>query len=317
MRDELWTAALVLALADCDLNQDSAAVATRLGEDPPERSCDDACTEDSVCCTEVFVHGTGAPIGWLRRGAPISLQNTDPDAIVLEFKRWLTAHGSVVGLAPMDDPTPLAGLSRWSTPPQRYGRLSTVRLHQTYRGVEVFGAGETVTLTVSPPHGIIAVHGAIADARDTYAGWDAPIDPAAALAAGDAILAPLRLDDGSTEWSVADPQLRAVVELKAMAYVMRLLQRGEEVGILAVRADNGSMLSMPFYAASALPDPAPVTVRGRTFHSDVYALDDADKQFVADFTQLDGQPLLGSVYTPLACQQDPQASPQCGQTRLG
>src|SRR5690606_20979509 len=60
-----------------------------------------------------------------------------------------------------------------------------------------------------------------------------------------------------------------------------------------------------------------VTVRGRTFQSDTYALEDASKQFVADLTQLAGEPLLGSVYMPRACQDDPQASPECGETRLG
>lgn len=322
MRETFVMGTLALMIAGCDAKPTRPSTSVRAGMAPADASCDAACSQDANCCTEVFVHGTGAPIGWLRRGAgaPIPVPSADPDAIVLEFKRWLLTHGTVAGLAPMADAAPLDGLSPWSTSPQRYETLSTHRLHQKYRGVEVFGAGETVTLTVAQQHGIIAVHGAIADARETYAGWDAPLELDAALAAGKDLLAVLHVDDEELDpvvYDVTDPKFVAVVEIEAMAYTMRLLKNGEEVGIVVVRADNGAMLNMSFHAAASLPDPAPVEVRGRTFQSDAYALDDAAKQFVADFAQLQGEPLFGSVYMPLACQQDPQASPKCGETRLG
>ncbi|MCY1059962.1 MYXO-CTERM sorting domain-containing protein [Nannocystis sp. SCPEA4] len=241
------------------------------------------------------------------------------DAVVLEFKRWLRAHPDVAGLAAMPDLSPLDGLTPWPMTPRTYGTLTTIRLEQRYRGVEVMGAGETVTLTVSPQHGVIAVHGSIADARETYVGWDSPITPEAAIAAGEQLLAVLQLDDEiePVQWGVADPRRVAIVELRTMAYQMRLLRNGRDVGVFTVKADDGAMLDMSLATSSSLPDPEPVTVRSRTFQSDTYLLDDAAKQFVADLTQLDGAPLLGSSYMPLACQDDPEVSPQCGETRLG
>ena len=313
-----WVLALAFVGA-CDTHPE--ALSMRMSEAlPPDAVCDDPCSPDASCCTEVFVHGSGAPIGWLRRGAPIAMPaGAGPETIVLEFKRWLASHPAVSGLAAMSDITPLDGLTMWSTPPRTFGTLSTIRLHQQYRGVEVFGAGATVTLTVSQQHGVIAVHGAIADARETYAGWDDPITPEAALTAADLLLVELQSEDevDPVIYTVADPALVAVIEIKAMAYTMRLLKNGDEVGTFTVRADSGAMLNLSFDTAASLPDPAPVTVRGRTFQSDTYALNDAAKQFVADFTQYGGTPLQGSVYMPLACQEDPEASPQCGETRLG
>lgn len=300
----------------------ASKVAPRASEAPlPDATCDDACSPGASCCTETFVHGNGSPVGWLRRGAPIPVPVAEgPDAIVAAFKRWLVAHPAVAGLGPMADETPLAGLTPWPTPPRDFRSLTTIRLEQRYRDVEVVGAGETVTLTVSPQHGVIAVHGAIADAREVYAGHDEPISPEAALAAATELLAPLQDAQDELEpvsYSAADPVLVAVVELKAMAHRLRLLKNGEDVGTLLLRADSGAMLDLSFATSSALPEPAPVTVRARTFQSDTYAIDDASKHFVADLTHLGGAPLQGSVYTPLACQEDPAASDQCGETRLG
>ncbi|MDC0675954.1 hypothetical protein [Nannocystis radixulma] len=266
------------------------------------------------------MHGTGAPVGWLRRGAPIAVPVSEGvDAVVAEFKRWLREHPGVAGLTAMTDVSPLAGLTPWPMSPRRYGTLSTIRLEQKYREIEVMGAGETVTLTLSPQHGVIAVHGAIADARDVYAGWDSPISQGEALAAAEQLLAGLQQDDEvePVAWSAADPKLAAVVEIKTMAYRMRLLKNGHDVGVMTVSAADGGMLDISFNTSSSLPDPEPVTVRSRTFQSDTYEIFDASKQFVADLTQLNGDPLLGSSYMPLACQEDPGASPKCGATRLG
>lgn len=313
---------LALAVAGdwgCD---DVAAEAVSRGSEvqEPDLQCDAACSPGAGCCTEVFVHGTGAPIGWLRRGAPIAVPASEGvDAVVGEFKRWLREHPEVAGLTAMSDVSPLAGLTPWPMSPRTFGKLSTIRLEQKYRGVEVVSAGETVTLTLSPQHGVIAVHGAIADARDTYAGWDSPLSGGEALAAAAQLLAVLQQDDevDPTVWSVAEPRLVAVVEIKTMAYRMRLLKNGRDVGVMTVSAADGGMLDISFDSSSSLPDPEPVTVRGRTFQSDTYEIFDASKHFVADLTHMNGEPLLGSSYMPLACQEDPGVSPKCGETRLG
>ncbi len=263
------------------------------------------------------MHGNGSPVAWLRRGAPIAVP-AEPQQILVAFKNWLIDHPAVAGLAAMTDTAPLAGLTLWPTPPRSYGSLKTIRLIQSYRGLPVLGAGETVTLTVSPGNGLISVNGAIADAREIYAGWAEPMTPEKATKAALGILEPLQ-DANEVDpvvYNVADPFLVAIVEIKAMAYIFRLIKNGEDVGILMVRADNGAMLEFRFAAVDGLNDPAPVRVRARTFQSDPYALNDAAKQFVADHTDLDGEALQGSIYTPLVCA-GPLAPPQCGQTRLG
>ena len=84
--------------------------------------CDAACSSGALCCTEVFVHGNGSPVAWLRRGAPIAVP-AEPQQILVAFKNWLIDHPAVAGLDAMADTTPLAGLTLWPTPPQSFGSL--------------------------------------------------------------------------------------------------------------------------------------------------------------------------------------------------
>ncbi|HEY0132675.1 MAG TPA: hypothetical protein VGB85_01310, partial [Nannocystis sp.] len=111
----------------------------------------------------------------------------------------------------------------------------------------------------------------------------------------------------------------AVAEVRALAWELAVAQVGHSRGTLLLRADSGAMLAFSPDAHYSPDDEVAVKLRARTFASDILAYNDPDQQFVADIdaAPVTGGPLLGSTYTPAACEEDPNALPACGQTRLG
>lgn len=313
---------LALLPAGCDpagRAQSSALdVVTPRGAD----GCDAACTPGANCCTERFIHGNGASIGWTRRGAAMFAvdEPEDTSAVLAQFKRWIAERPTRAGLsAAMPNTTPLAGLVPGLTPPRRHRTLVLQRFAQSYRGVPLVGAGEHVSLTLAPGHGAVSVSGAIVDARDTYAGWDAAITPAAAVAAAEDLLALAEDELETLPLTFGAPRLVAVAEVRALAWELAVAQGGHSRGTLLLRADNAAMLAFSPDAHYSPDDEVAVKIRARTFASDILINDDPDQQIVADIdaAPVTGGPLLGSSYTPNACEEDPNALPACGQIRLG
>ena len=283
--------------------------------------CDAACAPGASCCTERFIHGSGASIGWTRRGAamfPVA-EPANTTAVLAQLKQWIAESPTRAGLpTAMPDVAPLAGLVAGSVPPRQHGSLVLHRFAQTYRGLPVVGAGEHVSLTIAPGHGAVSVSGSFVDARDTYPGWDAALTPEAAVAAASELLT---TDDEEIEpvsFTFGEPRLVAVAEVRTLAWEIEVARGGHSRGTLLLRADTGAMLAFSPAAHFGPDDPVPVEVRARTFASDFFA-DDPGKQVIADIDAdpVTGEPLLGSTYTPLACEMDPNALSACGQTRLG
>jgi len=174
-------------------------------------------------------------------------------------------------------------------------------------------------VTLAPYHGAVSVSGAIADARETYAGWDAPISAKTAILAAEALFVLPDEEVDQVPFSFGAPRLVAVVEVRVLAWELEVSRSGHSRGTLLLRADSGTMLVFSPSAHHGPDDEVPVKIRARNFASDFYSHNDADKQFVADLSEapVTGGPLLGSTYTPLACDEQPGALPECGQTRLG
>lgn len=285
-------------------------------------ACDAPCDSGASCCIERFVHGNGASVGWIRRGSPMFTveEPEDASAMLANLQRWICEQPRRAGLsAAMADTGPLAGLAVASGPPRRHRSLVLHRFTQVYRGVPVVGAGELVTVTVAPGYGAIGVSGAIVDARDTYDGWDAAISAQAVKAAAAELLA---LEGGEVEavpFTFGEPRLVAVAEVRALAWELEVARFGHSRGTLLLRASDGAMLAFSPAAHFGPEDEVAVKIRARTFASDHFKSKDPDLQVVADIDQhpLTGDPLLGSTYTPLVCDEDPDALPGCGQTRLG
>ena len=315
-------AAFVVLAPACDLPGPAPSSAADVVTPREADACAAVCTPGATCCTERFVHGNGASIGWTRRGAAMFAVDDpeDTSAVLAQFKRWIAESPTRAGLAvTMPNTTPLAGLVPGPTPPRRHRTLVLHRFVQSYRGVPLVGAGEHVSLTIAPGHGAVSVSGAIADARDTYAGWDAAITPAAAVAAAEELLALAEDELETPPFTFGAPRLVAVAEVRALAWELAVAQGGHSRGTLLLRADSGAMLAFSPDAHYSPDDEVAVKIRARTFASDVLADNDPDQQFVADIDTAPvlGGPLLGSTYTPTACDEDPNALPACGQIRLG
>ena len=243
----------------------------------------------------------------------------DTSEVLAQFKQWIAASPTRAGLSAMPDTTPLAGLVPGPTPPRRHGTLVLHRFAQSYRGLELVGAGEHVTLTLAPGHGAVSVSGALVDSRDTYDGWDAAITPAAAVAAAEELLA---IEDDELEtppFTFGAPRLVAVAEVRTLAWEMAVAQGGHGRGTLLLRADSGAMLAFSPDAHYSPDDEVAIKIRARTFASDILLNHVPDQQVIADIdvAPVTGGPLLGSTYTPAACDDDPNALPACGQIRLG
>ena len=283
--------------------------------------CEAPCEAGATCCTERFVHGSGASIGWTQRGAAM-FTSDDPEAtadVLNRFKQWISERPERAGLSvAMPNTAPLAGLTAGNVPPRHHGSLVLHRFAQSYRGLPVVGAGEHVTVTLAPGHGAVSVSGAIVDARDTYSGWELPSTPEAAVSAAAELLT---LEVGEFQgppFTFGEPRLVAIAEIRAVAWEIDAFQGGHLHGTLLLRADTGAMLTFSPSGHYSLDDAVAVKVRARTFASDFFS-PDPQKQIVADIDEapFTGGPLLGSSFTPLVCQDDPDALPGCGQTRLG
>ena len=315
---------ILASLTSCLLACDPPAAAPSTDPVAPRETdiCDAACAPDANCCTERFVHGSGASIGWTRRGAamfPVA-DALATSAVLAQLKQWIAEAPTRAGLATaMPDTTALAGLTPGSVPPRQHGSLVLHRFDQSYRGLPVVGAGEHVSLTISPGHGAVSVSGSIVDARDTYPGWDAPITPQEALTAASELLTIKDAEIEPVSFTFGEPRLVAVAEVRTLAWEIEVGRDGHSRGTLLLRANNGAMLAFSPAAHFGPDDAVAVKVRARTFASDFFAHDDPDKQVVADLDMnpVTGAPLLGSTYTPLACDEDPDALAVCGQTRLG
>lgn len=317
-----WIATVSPVVLACDAVGTQSSAVVRSEPAALRDACDAVCEPGAGCCTERFVHGSGASVGWTRRGAAM-FRVDDPDdaaAALTELKRWISEKPTRAGLsAAMPNIGPLAGLVAGHVPPRRHGALVVHHLAQTYRGLPVVGAGEHVTLTIAPGHGAVSVSGALVDARDVYPGWHASISPAEAITTAEMLLA---LDEGEVDglpFSFGAPRLVAVAEVRALAWEIAVARAGHPRGTLLLRADDGAMVSFSPDSHFGPDDEVPVQVRARSFASDFYDLTNPTLQDVVDLTEaaLTGGPLLGSSYTPLACDGNPNALQACGQIRLG
>ena len=317
----------LLALA-CDLSPPTATSGARpwpVHDTTDARAadlCEAACEPGASCCTERFVHGSGASIGWTRRGAAMfaAAEPANTTAVLAQLKQWIAENPTRAGLpTAMPDAAPLAGLVAGSVPPRYHGSLVLHRFAQTYRGLPVVGAGEHVSLTIAPGHGAVSVSGSVVDARDNYPGWDVSITPEAAITAASELLTIKDEEIEAVTFTFGEPRLVAVAEVRTLAWEIDVARDGHSRGTLLLRASTGAMLSFSPAAHFGPDDPLAVKVRARTFASDIFANNDPGKQVVADLDgdPVTGEPLLGSTYTPLACEMDPDALPACGQTRLG
>ena len=315
---------ILASLTACLLACDPPSAAPSTDPIAPRETdvCDAACSPGASCCTERFVHGGGASIGWTRRGAamfPVA-DAADTGAVLAKFKQWIADAPARAGLSTaMPNTSALAGLEPGPVPPRHHGSLVLHRFAQTYRGLPVVGAGEYVSVTVAPGHGAVSVSGSIVDARDTYPGWDAAITPAAAIAAASKLLTTGTGEIDPVPYTFSEPRLVAVAEVRTLAWELEVARDGHSRGTLLLRADTGAMLVFSPAAHFGPDDTVAVEVRARTFAGDFFAEDDPNKQVVADVdvNPVTGEPLLGSTYTPLACEEDPDALPACGQIRLG
>jgi hypothetical protein len=315
---------ILASLTACLLACDPPSAAPSTDPIAPRETdvCDAACSPGASCCTERFVHGSGASVGWTRRGAAMFsvADAADTSAVLAEFKQWIADAPTRADLsAAMPNTSALAGLVPGSVPPRHHGSLVLHRFTQTYRGLPVVGAGEHVSVTVAPGHGAVSVSGAIVDARDAYPGWDAAITPEAALAAASELLTPGNDELEPVPFTFGEPRLVAVAEVRTLAWEIEVARDGHSRGTLLLRANTGAMLAFSPAAHFGPDDPVAVKVRARTFASDFFDYNDPSKQVVANIgvDPVTGEPLLGSTYTPLACKEDPNALPVCGQTRLG
>lgn len=208
--------------------------------------CDSICEPGATCCTERFIAGDGASIGWTRRGAAMFAVDdpTNTTAVLTQFKRWIAESPPRAGLTTaMANITPLAGLATSSTPPRHHGALVLHRFAQTYRGLPVVGAGEHVSLTIAPGYGAVSVSGALADARDTYPGWDDAIAPQDALTAASELLA-FDPDEIQPEpFTFGEPRLVALAEARTLAWEIEVARLGHSRGTLLLRAHTGAMLA--------------------------------------------------------------------------
>ena len=288
-------------------------------------TCEAACDPGAACCTERFIHGDGASVGWTQRGAPMFVVDDPEDAtaVLARLKQWIAERPARAGLAAaMPDVEPLNGLTIGEAAPRVHQTLVLHRFAQTYRGEPVVGAGADVTLTLAPGYGAVSVTGAVIDARETFAGWDARISPKAAAAAAATLFAGAA-KSGEIEPDAAfmfgPPRLVAIAEVRRMAWEIEVFHDGRDRGTLLLEADSGGMLAFSPSAQFGPEDSVAITLRARTFASDFFAQPDPDKQIVADLTNdpVHGGPLLGSSFTPLVCDEDPDALPECGEVRLG